>query len=78
MSSNLLAVAGAIVALVATFVGIGMMWSQFGINMTVHGWIAYGLGCGVSIALAVGLFYLTFKSAREGYDDIDRPDEHGE
>lgn len=78
MSTNSLVIIGAIVALIATFVGIGMMWSQFGINMSVHGWIAYGLGCAASIALAAGLFYLTFKSAREGYDDIDRPDEHGE
>lgn len=78
MSTNSLVIIGAIVALISTFVGIGMMWSQFGINMSVHGWIAYGLGCAASIALAAGLFYLTFKSAREGYDDIDRPDEHGE
>ena len=78
MSTNSLVIAGAIVALIATFIGIVMMWSQFGINMTVHGWIAYGLGCAASIALAAGLFYLTFKSAREGFDDIDRPDEHGE
>ncbi len=43
--------------------------------MTVHGWIAYGLGCVISVALAAGLFFLTFKSAREGYDDIERPED---
>ena len=46
--------------------------------MTMHGWIAYALGCLFSLALAGGLFYLTFKSAREGYDDIDRPEDYEE
>ena len=75
MTMKTLVIIAAIIGLVVTFVGIGMLWSQFGITMTMHGWIAYGLGCVFSIALAAGLFYLTFKSAREGYDDIDRPED---
>lgn len=65
----------AISGLVLTFWAVSTLWAQMGVNMTLHGWIAYGLGAGVSILLAGGLFYLTFKSARDGYDDIDRPED---
>ncbi|MCR9079203.1 MAG: hypothetical protein NXH78_08890 [Hyphomonadaceae bacterium] len=68
----------AIIGLGLTFWGVASMWAQMGVNMTMHGWIAYGLGIVVSIALASGLFYLTFKSARDGYDDIDRPEDLNE
>ena len=51
------------------------MWAELGVNMTMHGWIAYGLGCVFSLLLAGGLFFLLFKSARDGYDDIDRPED---
>ena len=54
------------------------MWAELGVNMTMHGWIAYGLGVVVSLLLAGGLFFLTFKSAREGYDDINRPEDLNE
>lgn len=68
--------------IIAAFAGLGLtiwtvgtMWSDLGVNMTMHGWIAYGLGVLVSILLAGGLFFLTFKSARDGYDDIERPED---
>ena len=78
MRMTILVVAVAIIGLGLTFWGVAEMWRQMGVNMTLHGWIAYGLGVVVSIALAGGLFFLTFKSAREGYDDIDRPEDLNE
>lgn len=78
MRMTILVVAAAIIGLGLTFWGVASMWAQMGVNMTMHGWIAYGLGIVASIALAGGLFYLTFKSAREGYDDIDRPEDLNE
>lgn len=78
MRMTILVVIVAIVGLGLTFWGVASMWAQMGVNMTMHGWIAYGLGIVVSIALASGLFYLTFKSARDGYDDIDRPEDLNE
>lgn len=65
----------AIIALLLTGAGLVWMWGELGVHMTMHGWIAYGLGGVASLALASGLFFLTFKSAREGYDDFDRPED---
>lgn len=70
----LLAIAG----LGLTIWGVSSMWAELGVNMTMHGWIAYGLGIVVSLLLAGGLFFLTFKSARDGYDDINRPEDLNE
>jgi len=75
MKTNLLLIIAAIAGLGLTFWAVGAMWSDLGITMTIHGWIAYGLGVLVSITLAGGLFFLTFKSARDGYDDIERPED---
>ncbi|MEL6828924.1 MAG: hypothetical protein AAFO63_02195 [Pseudomonadota bacterium] len=58
-----------------TTAGLVWMWGELGVHMTMHGWIAYALGGFGSLALASGLFFLTFKSAREGYDDLDRPED---
>ena len=65
----------AVLGLGFTLWGVAAIWSSFGVQMTMHGWIAYGLGALASIALAGGLFFLTFKSARDGFDDIDRPED---
>jgi len=78
MRMTLLVITVALIGLGLTFWAVASMWSQMGVNMTLHGWIAYGLGVVVSIALAGGLFFLTFKSARDGYDDIDRPEDLNE
>ena len=78
MRITILVILVATIALGATVWGVANLWAQMGVNMTVHGWIAYGLGIVVSILLAGGLFYLTFKSARDGYDDIDRPEDLNE
>jgi len=40
-------------------------------EMSMHGWIAITLGVVLSVALSIGLFWLSFHSARNGYDDID-------
>ncbi len=68
----------ALITLAAALWAVAQLWASFGVTLSMHGWIAYGLGTVVSIALATGLFWLTFKSAREGYDDIDRPEDRSE
>jgi len=78
MKMTLFLVFLAIAGLSLTFWGVSSMWAELGVNMTMHGWIAYGLGIVVSLLLAGGLFFLTFKSAREGYDDISRPEDLNE
>lgn len=37
--------------------------------MSIHGWIALGLGTVVSLVVGGGLMALVFYSARKGYDD---------
>ncbi|MEM7459510.1 MAG: hypothetical protein AAF331_08600 [Pseudomonadota bacterium] len=75
MKSTLLLILAAILGLAFTAWAVSTMWADLGVNLTMHGWIAYGLGVVFSLALAGGLFFLLFKSAREGYDDIDRPED---
>ncbi|MBY0568600.1 MAG: hypothetical protein K2P70_14885 [Hyphomonadaceae bacterium] len=46
--------------------------------MSIHGWIALGLGTFFSLAVGGGLMALVFYSARKGYDDrigVDTPDQ---
>lgn len=73
--TTLFAIVAALCVLVLAGAGVFMMWSQLGVTMSMHGWIAYGLGALASIALSVGLFWLTFHSARSGQDDIERPED---
>ncbi|MEM9572603.1 MAG: hypothetical protein AAF996_14145 [Pseudomonadota bacterium] len=75
MRTTILLALLALIGLAVTAWGVSSMWADLGVNMTMHGWIAYGLGCVFSLLLAGGLFFLLFKSAREGYDDIDRPED---
>ena len=75
MKTTVLLALLAVIGLAFTAWGVSSMWADLGVNMTMHGWIAYGLGCVFSLLLAGGLFFLLFKSAREGYDDIDRPED---
>lgn len=37
--------------------------------ISMHGWIAMGLGTIVSLALGFGLMWLSFYSSRHGFDD---------
>lgn len=66
----ILTLTGIVVAI--AIAGIAALWAEAGVHLSFHGWVAYALGCIVSLALAAGLFFLTFKSARDGYDDIER------
>lgn len=47
----------------------GVLTGWDGSAMSVHGWIALGLGTFLSLALGGGLMALVFHSARKGYDD---------
>ena len=55
--------------------GISLFWESNADGLSGHGWIAYVLGGVMTLGLSIGLFLLTFRSARHGYDDIDRPED---
>jgi hypothetical protein len=64
---------GGILALVM----FGMLTNWDASAMSVHGWVALGLGTFLSLAVGGGLMALVFYSARKGYDDrieVDTPD----
>jgi hypothetical protein len=61
----LVVVLGGILA--AVMFGVLTEWDASA--MSVHGWIALGLGTFISLALGGGLMALVFHSARKGYDD---------
>jgi hypothetical protein len=45
-------------------------WAQLAdVQMGMHGWIALGIGAGVTLALGMGLMWLVYYSHRHGYDD---------
>lgn len=67
---------------VASFALLGLMlwvislfWYSMADGISGHGWIAYIMGGVMTLGLSMGLFLLTFHSARHGYDDIDRPED---
>ncbi len=66
-------VLGAILATSAWFAFTG--WNDVGAashaDISTHGYIAMGLGIGLSIVVGVGLMALLFFSARNGHDDVD-------
>lgn len=76
-SEGLLVGAAAAVVLVV-LVAVLRMNAELGGSMEPWGWFAYGLGGLMSLAVAGGLFFLLFYSARHGYDDIERRDDHGD
>lgn len=76
MKANALLILAAFLGIALTLWGVTAWWGTLGINMTMHGWIAYALGIIGSFAVAGILFYLLFKSARDGYDDIERREEY--
>ena len=58
-----------VIAAVATL-GLAGYWRLIGGgSMSVHGWIAMGLGVLGTVGLAWGLMALAFRSDREGWDD---------
>ena len=74
--TSMLAIAAAIIALSLAGWGVSAMWQDLGVGMSMHGWIAYGLGAAGCLARSAGLFWLLFHSARSGHDDLDRPEDH--
>jgi hypothetical protein len=44
-------------------------WQRTDAPMSVHGWIALGLGVFFSILIGCGLMALMFYSSRRGYDE---------
>jgi hypothetical protein len=66
--------AAVIVALLAILAAAGGVawwgWNELAdVEMGRHGWIALGLGAGVTLGLGVGLMWLVFYSHHHGYDD---------
>jgi heme A synthase len=58
--------------LVGAIVGAAMVWSSAAeTTISLHGYVAMGLGVVLSIALGVGLMALTFFSAKRGHDEVD-------
>lgn len=58
-----------LIAAVCTW-GLSLFWVAIGGGaMTLHGWIAMGLGVLGTVGLAWGLMALAFRSHREGWDD---------
>lgn len=58
-----------LIAAGATF-GLNAVWRLIGGGeMSVHGWIAMGLGVMGTVGLAWGLMALAFRSSRDGWDD---------
>jgi hypothetical protein len=50
------------------------LWLELGdVKLGAHGWLALGLGVGLSLLLGVGLMTLVFHSARHGYDEAGGP-----
>lgn len=50
--------------------GLGLLWTLIGGGeMSLHGWIAMGLGVLGTVGLAWGLMALAFRSDRDGWDD---------
>ncbi|MDX2237850.1 MAG: hypothetical protein NW203_09840 [Hyphomonadaceae bacterium] len=61
-------------AALAPMLGVALwaVWDGFAradIALSLHGWIALGLGVVLSLALAGGLMALVFISHRRGYDE---------
>jgi len=44
-------------------------WQQSHAQMSIHGWIALGLGVFFSVLVGCGLMALMFFSSRRGYDE---------
>ena len=61
----LIVVLGSILAVVL----FGTLTSWDASAMSIHGWIALGLGTVLSLVIGGGLMALVFYSARKGYDD---------
>lgn len=66
---------GAAVIVALVLAGLILLARATGGGMPLTGWIALGVGAGLTLLVGSGLFALAFYSARAGYDDIDRPED---
>lgn len=55
--------------LAAAAFAAGYAWWQLEATLSLHGWIALGVGVGLTLLLAAGLVALMQYSHRRGYDD---------
>jgi hypothetical protein len=69
MKTALLVVVWGGLLLAAGAVALHLWLELDDVSLGLHGWLALGLGVGVSLILGVGLMMLVFRSARRGYDD---------
>ncbi len=60
---------GAVVVAALALVAVSIWESDGGLAMSVHGYIALGLGALFTFGLTAGLMALVFYSSRRGYDD---------
>lgn len=67
-------VGGAFAALALMLWALPSLWQGLGAGISGHGWFAYILGGVMTLGLSIGLFLLSFHSARHGHDDIEPPD----
>lgn len=70
MNGNV-AIIGVLLAILAAAGAVGWsIWRELAdVEMSLHGWIALGLGASVATLLGIGLMYLVYYSSRHGYDD---------
>ncbi len=62
-------IAGLVAMLVVVALAVGYLTWQMEGEIGLHGWIAFGLGMTLAVALLGGLLALMFVSHRQGYDD---------
>ncbi|RYH60461.1 MAG: hypothetical protein EON54_10785 [Alcaligenaceae bacterium] len=60
--------------LVFAVIWASMAWTSEDVTMSVHGWIALGLGTFFSLLIGCGLMALMFYSSRSGHDEVATPD----
>lgn len=70
MKTVLLILVWTVLLLAAGGVALHLWLDLEGVSLGAHGWLALGLGVGLSLILGVGLMALVFFSSRRGYDDI--------
>jgi hypothetical protein len=73
MKTLLLVVVWSVLLVAAGGLALHLWLELEDVRLGFHGWLALGLGVGLSLLLGVGLMTLVFHSARRGYDEAARP-----
>ncbi|MEM7768511.1 MAG: hypothetical protein AAF253_13660 [Pseudomonadota bacterium] len=68
-------IAAATLVVVTVFTMVSRINDDLGGEVERFGLFAYAAGGLMCLIVAGGLFFLLFYSARNGYDDVDRPDD---